>query len=161
MSEKKDKNQQKISISVGGNVEGNIHADDHHTETDASISDVTAGGDVKIATGEATIIEEGAKEAEQLTREEVLKLFHEMVAEVDNLEVPEESKRAVKKHLKHAMLEVEEEEEPDKRSVAEFLKKATEVLKEAGVTAAKAVSFGQLVGKAATWLGETLVWFGL
>lgn len=161
MEEKKNEQQQKVNISVGGNVGGNIHVDDHHTETDSGISHVTAEGDLKIATGEATITEGGAKEAGQLTREEVLKLFQDMLTEVENLEVPEESKRAAQKHLKHAVLEVEEEEKPDKTKVADFLKNSTEVLKEAGVTAAQAVSFGHLVGKAATWLGKALVWFGL
>lgn len=159
--EEKRNEQQKVSISVGGNVGGNISTDDHHTETDSSISHVMAGGDTTIATSGASITEGGAKEAEQLSLEDVVKLFRDILTEVDNLEVPEESKCAAKKHLKHAILEVEDEEEPDKNSISEFLKKATEVLKEAGVTAVQAASFGQLVGTAATWLGKGLVWFGL
>jgi dTDP-4-amino-4,6-dideoxygalactose transaminase len=161
MKKNKNDHQQKVNIHVGGNVGGNVSVDDHHTKTDSRISHVTAEGDVKIATGGATLTEGSPKDVTQLSRAEVLKLFQEMLKEVDNLEISEESKRAAKKHLKHAALEVEEEEKPNKQSVAEFLKKATEVLKEAGVTAVQAASFGKLVGTAADWLGETLVWFGL
>lgn len=161
MEEKKREEHQKRSISIGGNVGGNVTIDDHHTTTDSSISNVTVGGDATIATGGAAITTGTAKDAEQLTKEDVIKLFQDMVAELNNLEVSEEQKKAAKKHLKHAVLELEDEEEPDKESVAEFLKKSTEILKEAGVTAVQAVSFGQLVGTAAAWLGKTLVWFGL
>ena len=161
MEEKKTDNQQNVNISVGGNVGGNVTIDDHHTETDSSISNVTADGNATIAIGGAAITAGTAKDAEQLTKEDVLKLFQEMIAELGNLDVSEEQKKAVKKHLKHAVLEIEDEGKPDKESVAGFLKKSTEILKEAGVTATQAVSFGQLVGTAAAWLGKTLVWFGL
>jgi tRNA-dihydrouridine synthase len=161
MNTKKNAQQQNVGITVGGNVGGNIQIDDHHTESDASVSNVTAGGDVKIATGGATITEGGAKDAEQMSVAEVLQLFQKMLTEIETLNVSEDQKRTAKKHVKQAIAEVEEEKKPDKRTVAEFLKKATEVLKEGGVTATQAVAFGQLVGTAAAWLGKTLVWFGL
>jgi protein-tyrosine phosphatase len=162
MGKAKNEQQQKIRISVGGNIDGNIHVDDHHTESDSSISHVTAGGDVKIATGGSAITDGGPENtAAQMSVEEVLQLFRDILTEVDHLETDEESKRAAKKHLKHAVIEIEDEEEPDKNEIAEFLKKSTEVLKEAGGTALQAVSFGKLVGTAALWLGKNLVWFGL
>ncbi len=97
-----------------------------------------------------------------MSTEDVLKLFEKMRRAVDDIEgVPRREKIEAKAEVEKAMAEIEEPEygiEPDKETVAGYLKNATETLKTASATALEAASFGKLTAQAVEWLGEQYSW---
>jgi len=150
---------QTIHISVGGNAtfEGVSFGDGGKI-----ISKVTNAGDLMQADDSTVTITKTTATQSGMSIEEVLKLFEQMLTVVNDLEgVPRKAKIEAKAEVEKAIAEIEEPEKgkaPDKKTVAEHLKKATATLKEAGATALQAATFGKLVAQAVEWLGTNYQW---
>jgi len=122
-----------------------------------SAADVTSQGDfVQNAGGTVTITKTAAAQA-VTSKEEMLAVLQEISKLIGELEGgSKKSKNTAEYEIKQAISEIEEPEsgkEPEKQTIITHLQNAAETLKAAGATAVQAVAFGELVGRAATWLG--------
>lgn len=153
--QKKEQTQgQATSISVGGNatLEGVSIGDGSKI-----ISKVQQAENIVQADGSSATLTTTTSAQQGMTGAEVVKLFQQLYDAVNAMEgVPRNAKIEAKAEVEKAMAAIEEMEkgkEPDKKTVAGHLKKAAEILKEAGATALQAAAFGKLVGQAVEWLG--------
>ncbi|GAK58367.1 TIR protein [Candidatus Vecturithrix granuli] len=139
-------------IPVGGNATFDGVSFGHANKF---INKVTNAGDL-VQADDITITKTATTQTE-MPIAEVLKLFEQMLTTVNDVEgVSRRKKIEAEAEVKKAIAEIEEPEqgkEPDKRTIANHLKKATETLKEAGATTLQAAMFGKLVGQAVEWLG--------
>ena len=86
--------------------------------------------------------------------EDILKIIEAIQHKVGELDIAEKDKKRVVNQIECAKIELEDEQ-PDKKSIAENIKKTNEILKEAKTTGETLKDIGVLVGKAAAWLGVT------
>ena len=91
--------------------------------------------------------------------EDVLKVIEAVRKKVGELDIEEKEKRKIGNHLENAKIELEDEN-PDKSSIAESIRQANEVLKDAKTTGENLTEIGALIGKAAVWLGTTAAKLG-
>jgi len=71
----------------------------------------------------------------------------------------EKDKKKIANQIEGAKIELEDEK-PDKKTIAERIKKTGEILKEAKTAGETIKDIGVLVGKAAIWLGATAAKLG-
>ena len=91
--------------------------------------------------------------------EDILKIIEAIQHKVGELDIAEKDKKRIVNQIEGAKIELEDEK-PDKKSIAESIKKTTEILKEAKTTGETLKDIGILVGKAAAWLGTTAAKLG-
>ena len=91
--------------------------------------------------------------------EDILKIIEAIQHKVGELDIAEKDKKRIVNQIEGAKIELEDEK-PDKESIAESIKKTTEILKEAKTTGETLKDIGILVGKAAAWLGTTAAKLG-
>jgi hypothetical protein len=91
--------------------------------------------------------------------EDILKIFEAIQHKVSELDLDEKNRKRIVNHLEDARIELEDEK-PDKKSIAERIKKTTGILKEAKATGETLKDIGLLIGKAAAWLGTTAASLG-
>ena len=93
------------------------------------------------------------------TAEDILKLIEAIQQKIGELEIAEKDKKRIVYQIEGAKIELEDEK-PDKKSIAESIKKTNEILNEAKTTGETLKDIGVLVGKAAAWLGTTAAKLG-
>jgi len=91
--------------------------------------------------------------------EDILKLIEAIQQKIGELDIAEKDKKRIVNQIECAKIELEDEQ-PDKKSIAESIKKTTEILKEANTTGETLKDIGVLVGKVAAWLGTTAAKLG-
>ena len=91
--------------------------------------------------------------------EDILKIIEAIQHKVGELDIAEKDKKRIVNQIEGAKIELEDEK-PDKESIAESIKKTTEILKEAKTTGETLKDIGILVGKAAAWLSTTAAKLG-
>lgn len=91
--------------------------------------------------------------------EDILKIFEAVLHKVDELDVAEKDKKKIINQIEGAKIELEDEN-PDRKSIAERIKKTNEILKEAKTTGEALKDIGLLIGKVAGWLGTTAAKLG-
>ncbi|MBU2520900.1 MAG: hypothetical protein KKD50_01585 [Proteobacteria bacterium] len=91
--------------------------------------------------------------------EDILKIFEAIQHKVDELDLAEKDKKKIVNQIEGAKIELEDEK-PDRKSIAESIKKTNEILKEAKTTGETLKNIGILIGKAAAWLGTTAAKLG-
>ena len=91
--------------------------------------------------------------------EDILKIIEAIQHKVGELDIAEKNKERIVNQIEGAKIELEDEQ-PDKKSIAERIKKTNEILKEAKTTGETLKDIGILVGKAAAWLGTTAAKLG-
>ncbi len=91
--------------------------------------------------------------------EDILKLIEAIQHKVGELDITEKDKKRIVNQIEGAKIELEDEK-PDKKSIAESIKKTNEILKEAKTTGETLKDIGVLVAKAAAWLGTTAAKLG-
>ena len=91
--------------------------------------------------------------------DDILKIIEAIQHKVGELDIAEKDKKRIVNQIEGAKIELEDEK-PDKESIAESIKKTTEILKEAKTTGETLKDIGVLVGKAAAWLGTTATKLG-
>ena len=91
--------------------------------------------------------------------EDILKIIEAIQHKVGELDIAEKDKKRIVNQIEGAKIELEDEK-PDKESIAESIKKTTEILKEAKTTGETLEDIWVLVGKAAAWLGTTAAKLG-
>jgi GGDEF domain-containing protein len=91
--------------------------------------------------------------------EDILKIIEAIQHKVGELDIAEKDKKRIVNQIEGAKIELEDEK-PDKESIAESIKKTTEILKEAKTTGETLKDIGVLVGKVAAWLGTTATKLG-
>jgi GGDEF domain-containing protein len=91
--------------------------------------------------------------------EDILKIIEAIQHKVGELDIAEKDKKRIVNQIEGVKIELEDEK-PDKESIAESIKKTTEILKEAKTTGEALKDIGVLVGKAAAWLGTTAAKLG-
>lgn len=154
------------SSQSGGQTIYNISFDNNTTVEGMSIGD--RGKIINRATNAGDLVQADDSTVTITTKQtempiaEVLKLFEQMLTALNDVEgVSRRKKIEAEAEVKKAIAEIEEPEqgqEPDKKTIANHLKKATEILKEAGATVLQAAMFGKLVARAAEWLGTNYQW---
>ncbi|MCK4398411.1 MAG: hypothetical protein KAV25_05405 [Methanophagales archaeon] len=117
-----------------------------------SIGEVHAGRDVFFIARDLNINQNSPAE-------DILKIIEAIQHKVGELDITEEDKRRIANQIEGAKIELEDEK-PDKKSIAESIKKTNEILKEAKTTGETLKDIGVLVGKAAAWLGTTAAKLG-
>ena len=85
---------------------------------------------------------------------DVMKIIEAIQHKVGELDIAEKNKKRIVNQMEGAKIELEDEQ-PDKKSIAESITKTNEILKEAKTTGETLKDIGVLVGKAAAWLGVT------
>jgi hypothetical protein len=91
--------------------------------------------------------------------EDILKIIEAIHQKIGELEIAEKNKKRIANQIEGARIELEDEK-PDKKSIAESIKKTNEILKEAKTTSETLKDIGVLVAKAAAWLGTTAAKLG-
>lgn len=91
--------------------------------------------------------------------EDILKLIEAIQHKVGELDITEKDKKRIVNQIEGAKIELEDEK-PDKKAIAESIKKTNEILKEAKTTGETLKDIGVLVAKAAAWLGTTAAKLG-
>jgi hypothetical protein len=91
--------------------------------------------------------------------EDILTIIEAIQQKIGELEIAEKDKKRIVNQMEGATIELEDEQ-PDKKSIAESIKKTTEILKEAKATGETLKDIGVLVAKAAAWLGTTAAKLG-
>ena len=91
--------------------------------------------------------------------EDILKIIEAIQHKVGELDIAEKNKERIVNQIEGAKIELEDEQ-PDKKSIAERIKKTNEILKEAKTTGETLKDIGVLVAKAAAWLGTTAAKLG-
>jgi GGDEF domain-containing protein len=91
--------------------------------------------------------------------EDILKIIEAIQHKVGELDIVEKDKKRIANQIEGAKIELEDEQ-PDKKLIAESIKKTTEILKEAKTTGETLKDIGVLVGNAAAWLGTTAAKLG-
>ena len=91
--------------------------------------------------------------------EDILKIIEAIQQKIGELDIAEKDKKRIVNQIEGAKIELEDEK-PDKESIAESIRKTTEILKEAKTTGETLKDIGVLVGKAAAWLGVTAAKLG-
>jgi len=86
--------------------------------------------------------------------EDILTIIGAIGQKVGELDIGEKDKKKIANQIEGAKIELEDEK-PDKKSIAESIKKTGEILKEAKTAGETIKDIGVLVGKAAIWLGTT------
>lgn len=79
---------------------------------------------------------------------------------IDKSDIEAKNKKKIGNHLDNAIIELEDEN-PDKRSIADSMKQANEILEEAKTAGETLESIGGQVGKVITWLGPIAHSMGL
>jgi len=92
--------------------------------------------------------------------EDVLKLFDDMKAAIDELDMPPHDRKRVQYSIDGAKIEAENDP-PNKNAVAERLKEAANIIKNATNLAVETTSFGKLLIKGLAWVGKTFGWLAL
>lgn len=90
---------------------------------------------------------------------DMLKIIEAVKHKVGELNIAAKDKERIVNQIEDAKIELENEK-PDKKSIAENIKKTNEILKEAKTTGETLKDIGILVGKAAAWLGLTAAKLG-
>lgn len=96
---------------------------------------------------------------QNLPAEDILKIIKAIQHKVGELDIAGEDKRRIVNHIEDAKIELEGRK-PDKKSIAESIKKTSEILKEAKTASETLKDIGILVGKVAVWLGTNAVKLG-
>ena len=91
--------------------------------------------------------------------EDILKVIEAIQHKVGELDIAEKDKKIIVNQIEGAKIELEDEK-PDKKSIAESIKKTTEILKETKTSGETLKDIGILVAKAAAWLGTTAAKLG-
>ncbi len=91
--------------------------------------------------------------------EDILTIIKALQQKVGELDIGEKDKKKIANQIEGAKIELEDEK-PDKKSIAESIKKTGEILKEAKAAGETIKDIGVLVGKAAIWLGTTVAKLG-
>ena len=91
--------------------------------------------------------------------EDILKIIEAIQHKVGELDIAEKDKKRIVNQIEGAKIELEDEQ-PDKKLIAESIRKTTKILKEAKTTGETLKDIGVLVGKAAAWLGTTAAKLG-
>jgi hypothetical protein len=91
--------------------------------------------------------------------EDILTIIEAIQHKIGELEIAEKDKKRIVHQIAGAKIELEDEQ-PDKKSIAESITKTNEILKEAKTTGETLKDIGVLVGKAAAWLGTTATKLG-
>ncbi len=91
--------------------------------------------------------------------EDVLTIIKALQQKVGELDIGEKDKKKIANQIEGAKIELEDEK-PDKKSIAESIKKTGEILKEAKTAGETIKDIGVLVAKAAIWLGTTAAKLG-
>ncbi len=91
--------------------------------------------------------------------EDILTIIGAIQQKVGELDIGEKDKKKIANQIEGAKIELEDEK-PDKKSIAESIKKTGEILKEAKTAGETIKDIGVLVGKAAIWLGTTAAKLG-
>lgn len=123
------------------------------------VSKVKEVGNIVQAKDSAVTISRTETSQQGMSLEDVLNLLERLQSAVNDVEgVSRKARIRAKAEVEKAIVEIEnpeEGQEPDKKTVAEHLKSATETPKAAGANAFEATSFGKLVAQAVDWLGES------
>ena len=88
-----------------------------------------------------------------------MKIIEAIQHKVAELDIAEKHEKEIGTNLENAKIELEDKE-PDKKSIAESIKKTSEILKEAKTTGETLRDIGILVGKVAAGLGTTAAQLG-
>jgi len=91
--------------------------------------------------------------------EDMLKIIDAIQHKVGELDIAEKEKKKIVNQIAGAKIELKDEK-PDKKSIAESIKKTNEILTQAKTTGETIKDIGVLVGKAAIWLGTTAAKLG-
>jgi uncharacterized coiled-coil DUF342 family protein len=91
--------------------------------------------------------------------EDILTIIEAIQQKIGELDIAEKDEKRIVNQIEGAKIELEDEK-PDKKSIAESIKKTNEILKEAKTTGETLKDIGVLVGKAAAWLGTTAAKLG-
>jgi hypothetical protein len=92
--------------------------------------------------------------------EDVLKLFDAMKAALEELDMPPHDRKKAQYFIDGAKIEAEEQN-PNKKTIAERLREAAHVVKNTTNIAMEATSFGKLLIKGLSWVGKTVGWLAL
>lgn len=84
---------------------------------------------------------------------DVQKVIETMKHKIDESDIDVKNKRNISTHLDSA-IEKLKDENIDKKSIAESMKKTNDILKEAKTTGETLKDISVLIGKVATWLGS-------
>lgn len=99
--------------------------------------------------------------SENSSAEDILKIVGGIQQKINELEISEKDKKKAVHQLEVARIELEDDK-PQKKSIAESIKKTNDILKQAKATGESLKDIGLLIGKTAAWLGTTAVnlgWF--
>ena len=126
-----------------------------------SIGQQHAGRDINIIAGDLNVNNKvGDLNINQNSpAEDVLKVIQAIQHKVGELDIEGKGKRKIRNYLDNVIYELEDKE-PNKKSIAESIKKTNEILKDANTTGKTLEDIGILIGKTATWLGTTYVNLG-
>jgi hypothetical protein len=91
--------------------------------------------------------------------EDILKIIEAIQHKIGELDIAEKDKKRIVHQIAGARIELEDEQ-PDKKSIAESITRTNEILKEAKTTGGTLKDIGVLVAKAAAWLGTTATKLG-
>ncbi len=91
--------------------------------------------------------------------EDILTIIEAIQQKIGELDIAEKDEKRIVNQIEGAKIELEDEK-PDKKSIAESIKKTNEILKEAKTTGETLKDIGVLVAKAAAWLGTTAAKLG-
>ena len=91
--------------------------------------------------------------------EDILKIIEAIQQKIGELDIAEKDKKRIANQIEGARIELEDEN-PDKKSIAESIKNTSEILKEAKTAGETLKDIGFLVSKAAAWLGTTAAKLG-
>jgi hypothetical protein len=86
--------------------------------------------------------------------EDILTIIEAIQQKIGDLDIAEKDEKRIVNQIEL------EDEKPDKKSIAESIKKTNEILKEAKTTGETLKDIGVLVAKAAAWLGTTAAKLG-
>lgn len=113
----------------------------------------SGGGNMNIAQDQATANQTNYNIASSSSVEELLQLLAEVQQELPKLSIADDVKNEALHEVKGAEIQAQKPA-PDKTKIADKLKNAGNVLKEAGALGAEAVGLGTTIGKAILWCGE-------
>lgn len=91
--------------------------------------------------------------------EDILTIFKAIQQKVGELDIEEEAKKEIASQIEGAKIELEDEK-PDKKSIAERIKKIGGILKDAKAAGETIKDIVGLVSKAAIWLSTTVATLG-
>jgi hypothetical protein len=142
--------------SGGANIGAGATIQGHVAGRDVKITEIRrAGRDYYEARDHGTI-----NITSQSSPADMVKLLEALKGSLGELNLPPREQRRAEHAIEGARLEAEAAD-ADKDTVADRLKEAATVVKNAGTLAVEATKFGALLAKGLAWAGKTVAWLAL